>query len=265
MLSCSVAEKRKTSCCHDGDLTAQPLHAKIAHVHPIEEDLPGRHVVETGDQVDQGALAGAGGGRARRSSPPAALPDPRPPAPARGRRRRRRRPGSGSGRAARRGRGRRGGRGSPLPGRGISKTRAPAVAARGAIMTIQPRLRIGIWRSVTKKRNLVSSPTLISPLATRAPPNQSVATSAAIQRPESSGRVDRLHDAGAGRAAEQPLRHPPELGGLPGLAGEHLDHPDAAQRLLQHRAQLRLAPPGYPARAGAGCGRPGRSGARSGP
>ena len=57
--------------------------------------------------------------------------------------------------------------------------RIPAVAARGTIITIQPRPRIGICRIVRNIRNMVSSPTVKLPLMTSRPPYQIVMTMAA--------------------------------------------------------------------------------------
>ena len=57
--------------------------------------------------------------------------------------------------------------------------RMPAVAARGTIITIQPRPRIGICRMVRNIRNMVSSPTVKLPFTTSRPPYQIVSTIAA--------------------------------------------------------------------------------------
>ena len=45
---------------HDADLAPHAIQRDIAHVRVIDENLPLTHVVETGDQVDDGRFAAAG-------------------------------------------------------------------------------------------------------------------------------------------------------------------------------------------------------------
>ena len=54
--------EEKTVLEHQADLAAQAVERDIAHVHAVDGDAAAGHVVEAGDEVDQGGLA-----RARRA------------------------------------------------------------------------------------------------------------------------------------------------------------------------------------------------------
>ena len=91
----------------------------------------------------------------------------------------------------------------------ISKIRIPAVAARGTIITIQPRPRIGICSTVRNIRNIVSSPTVKLPFTTSRPPYQIVSTIAAAPSIVISGMFTACTiDASYERCCSQPAARP---------------------------------------------------------
>ena len=60
-VGCDRALEQHGLLRHVSDLVAKGFQIVFAHVHTVDEHLPGRHVVEARHEVDEAGLAGAGG------------------------------------------------------------------------------------------------------------------------------------------------------------------------------------------------------------